>query len=159
MSGMHHHKGTSIMFQCGVRAWVCVGPGTLSAQLPPPPRAAADSLSQQPLNLLPACVIHTLTFLCWCLLSTWSPRPARFHPHVRLHQDQRRCWRLTHRSTAREETVDYFINCIIVCCHLTGEKRRRRKKKNDQHSLFAALSFWFPLLYAHLLSINNQQTI
>lgn len=37
---------------------------------------AADSLSQ-PLNLLPACIIYTLTFLCWCLPQHLEHRSRR----------------------------------------------------------------------------------
>lgn len=57
MSGMHHHKDTSIMFQCSVCVSVCWSRNALS-KASPLLRVAADSLSQ-PLNLLPACVIHT----------------------------------------------------------------------------------------------------
>lgn len=73
VSDMHHHKDTYAVFRSSVCVSGCWCGNTLLLSRGPPPTlcVAADSLSQ-PLNLLPACIIHTLTFLCWCLLSTWS---------------------------------------------------------------------------------------
>lgn len=138
---MHHRYDPSIMFHQS--AWVFVGPGTLTAKPPQPTPSicvAADSLSQ-PLNLLPACIIYTLTFLCWCLLSTCSlklevgqlqaSRGVHFSHMSTYHQPTHRLveWKKQRRRRPFEQLnksflrlIGQYTECVLFIVPLSGEK-------------------------------------
>lgn len=154
---MHHRYDPSIMFHQSTRVFVGLGTLTASPPNPPPPSVLLLTHCHNPwICCLPA--LFTLTFLCWCLLSTCSlileagqlqaSRGVHFSHMSTYHQPTHRLieWKKQRRHRPFEELNNSFLRligeyteCVLFIETLSGDHRQIRWEKTVSSAAFSLI--------------------